>query len=111
MEHPAAQQILNLYQRHADAFVRLRSRALFEKSWLDAFLAAVGKTGHILDIGCGTGEPIAAYFMAQGYTLTGAATYGLAPKKTDYCDTTMKIRQLQNIIRENILGSQHLRWK
>ncbi|BBT71666.1 MULTISPECIES: class I SAM-dependent DNA methyltransferase [Enterobacteriaceae] len=71
MDHPAAQHILGLYQRHADAFVRLRSRALFEKSWLDAFLAAVGKTGHILDIGCGTGEPIAAYFMAQGYTLTG----------------------------------------
>ncbi len=67
MEHPAAQQILNLYQRHADAFVRLRSRALFEKSWLDKFFAAVGKPpGRILDMGCGTGDPIAAYFIAGG---------------------------------------------
>lgn len=71
MEHPAAQQILNLYQRHADAFVRLRSRALFEKSWLDKFLAAVGKPGRILDMGCGTGDPIAAYFIAGGYAVTG----------------------------------------
>ena len=71
MEHPAARQILNLYQRHADAFVRLRSRTLFEKSWLDKFLAAVGKPGRILDMGCGTGDPIAAYFIAEGYAVTG----------------------------------------
>lgn len=71
MDNPAAGQILALYQRHADAFLRLRSRELFEKPWLDKFLAVVGQTGHILDMGCGTGQPIAGYFIARGYSLTG----------------------------------------
>lgn len=71
MENPAARQILPLYQRHTEAFVRLRSCALFEKAWLDKFMRITGNAGHILDIGCGTGQPIAAYFIGQGLQVTG----------------------------------------
>ncbi|WP_194205170.1 class I SAM-dependent methyltransferase [Superficieibacter sp. 1612_C1] len=67
----AAKNILSLYQRHADAFASQRSCALFEKSWLDKFIATMEGAGHILDIGCGNGQPIAEYFIQQGFLLTG----------------------------------------
>lgn len=71
MSHSAAGNILSIYQRHAEAFARDRSLALFEKAWLDRFIAATDGKGQILDIGCGNGQPIAGYFIAQGFQLTG----------------------------------------
>ncbi|WP_413727205.1 class I SAM-dependent DNA methyltransferase [Sodalis sp. RH19] len=71
MDKHAAKNILSLYQRHADAFARQRSRTLVEKSWLDKFITAIGGEGHILDIGCGNGQPIAGYFIQLGFQLTG----------------------------------------
>ncbi|MBW9462005.1 class I SAM-dependent methyltransferase [Kluyvera sp. EC_51] len=71
MDHPAARTILDLYQRHAEAFYQQRSRTLFEQRWLDKLLAAMGTTGKMLDLGCGNGQPIADYFIQQGCALTG----------------------------------------
>lgn len=71
MNNSAAKNILSIYQRHADTFAYKRSRTLFEKSWLDKFITAIGKKGSILDIGCGNGQPIAEYFIQQGFQLTG----------------------------------------
>lgn len=71
MDNPAADEIVSIYQRHADAFALLRSRSLFEKRWLDAFLAAMTRPGRVLDLGCGNGQPIAGYFIQQGFALTG----------------------------------------
>jgi SAM-dependent methyltransferase len=66
-----ADRIVGLYERHAGGFDRDRSRGLFERSWLDRFLALVPSGGSILDIGCGMGEPIARYFIESGYAVTG----------------------------------------
>ena len=71
MDHPAARTILDLYQRHAEAFYQQRSRTLFEQRWLDKLLAAMGSAGRMLDLGCGNGQPIADYFIQQGCALTG----------------------------------------
>lgn len=71
MSDSAAKNIVSLYQRHAAAYAEKRSRSLFEKPWLDKFLRQVGAGGHILDIGCGNGQPVAEYFIHQGYRLTG----------------------------------------
>ncbi len=38
---------------------------------MDHFLPVVDKKGSILDIGCGNGQPIAEYFIQQGFQLTG----------------------------------------
>ncbi len=43
-----------------------RERALF-----DTFLTGLETPSHILDLGCGTGRPIAEYLLNQGHTLTG----------------------------------------
>jgi 2-polyprenyl-3-methyl-5-hydroxy-6-metoxy-1,4-benzoquinol methylase len=66
-----ADHIIALYERHAGAYDRLRGRSLFEKSWLDRFLALVPKGGSVLDIGCGMGEPIARYIIGSGRAVTG----------------------------------------
>ncbi|MEG1212755.1 MAG: class I SAM-dependent methyltransferase [Leclercia sp.] len=71
MTDSAAKNILNIYQRHADAFARLRSRTLMERRWLEKFTALVGKPATVLDIGCGNGRPIAEFFIQQGCQLTG----------------------------------------
>jgi SAM-dependent methyltransferase len=60
-----------VYEAKAGAFDRLRSRALFERPWLERFLALVSTGAPILDLGCGTGEPIARHLIAAGHPVTG----------------------------------------
>ncbi|HKM46673.1 MAG TPA: class I SAM-dependent methyltransferase [Terriglobales bacterium] len=67
-----SERIVGLYQRHAVAWDKQRGRDLFEKPWLDRFLALLPPGASILDIGCGSAEPIARYFVEKGYDLTGA---------------------------------------
>lgn len=67
----AADNIIALYDRHAALWDASRARALFEAPWLDRFLASVPVDGAILDIGCGSGEPIAGYFATRFYRVTG----------------------------------------
>jgi SAM-dependent methyltransferase len=66
-----AGRIIDLYERHARHWDRNRWRNLFEKPWLDRFLAPLPADGSVLDMGCGSGEPIARYFIKAGYKLTG----------------------------------------
>jgi SAM-dependent methyltransferase len=66
-----ADAIPGLYERHADRFDRERGRSLFERAWLDRFAALLPPGGTILDIGCGSGEPLAAHLIGRGFSLTG----------------------------------------
>lgn len=61
-----------IYDRHAEAYDRDRSRAFFEARWLTRFGDALPRGGRVLDLGCGAGEPIAAWLIAEGFRLTGA---------------------------------------
>ena len=67
-----AERIISLYQRHAADWDQERGRALSEKPALDLFLALLPTGASILDIGCGSAEPIARYFIEQGCDVTGA---------------------------------------
>ena len=67
----AAAQVIRFYENHASDFDAERNRDLFEKAWLDRFLSFIPSGGHILDLGCGTGQPLAAYMIEQGYHITG----------------------------------------
>jgi SAM-dependent methyltransferase len=69
----SADQIIDLYERHAHAWVgdRSRMRSFFEQGWLDRFIGLVPPAGTVLDLGCGSGKPIAAYVLAQGFTVCG----------------------------------------
>ena len=60
-----------IYDVNAKEFDRKRTKNLFEKKWLDLFLNYIEVGDEILDIGCGTGEPIARYFIEKGMKVTG----------------------------------------
>ncbi|MES2987180.1 MAG: class I SAM-dependent methyltransferase [Pseudomonadota bacterium] len=64
-------KIAEHYERHAHAFDAARRKHFVERDWLNRFLLAVPKGGHILDLGCGAGEPIGRYLIDRGYQLTG----------------------------------------
>ena len=66
-----ADNIVGLYDRNAALWDAARGRSLFEAAWLDRFLALVPDDGAILDIGCGSGEPIARHLVGRGYRVTG----------------------------------------
>jgi SAM-dependent methyltransferase len=66
-----AERVIGLYDRHAQQWDHDRGRNLFERPWLDRFLALVPEGGSLLDLGCGSAEPIARYFIAAQYQVTG----------------------------------------
>ena len=66
-----ADGVIDLYSRRAGDWDADRGRSLFEKPWLNRFLAHVPVGGRVLDLGCGSGEPIARYLIAQGRAVTG----------------------------------------
>ncbi len=63
--------IIDLYERHAADYDRDRGRALLERAWLDRFLSYVPESGTVLDLGCGTSQPIARYVVETGHGVLG----------------------------------------
>ena len=66
-----AQNIIEIYKKHARAWTELRGDFLYEKAWLDLFLTLIPAHPTLLDLGCGSGKPIADYLIQQGHTLIG----------------------------------------
>ncbi|MDB6081406.1 MAG: methyltransferase [Chlamydiia bacterium] len=60
-----------LYDKIAYWFDENRSKELMEQEYLELTLKHVPKNGAVLDLGCGTGEPLAKYFIDQGFQVTG----------------------------------------
>ncbi|MBX9574431.1 MAG: class I SAM-dependent methyltransferase [Caulobacteraceae bacterium] len=76
----AAAEIVDLYSRHADAWAEARGRELRaeEAVQLDRFMDAIPPGGAVLDLGCGSGRPIAATLIERGFPVTGVdASSGL----------------------------------
>lgn len=69
--HHSSTRIVSLYERHARAFDHERGKNLFEQGWLDRFRVAAGAGATVLDVGCGSGEPIARYFIERGHDVMG----------------------------------------
>ncbi|MCR4522039.1 MULTISPECIES: class I SAM-dependent methyltransferase [Bosea] len=66
-----ADAIIDLYQRHAATYDGLRGKLLMEGPWLARFRALLAPGATVLDIGCGTGQPIARHLREQGHVVTG----------------------------------------
>ncbi len=63
---------MNKYDFIACRFALARNQSLEkEKKYLDAMIKHLPAHAHILDLGCGTGEPIATYLTKQGFCVTG----------------------------------------
>lgn len=58
------------YNKIADRWYEYRQKAALNKCIVE-FSRKIKPAGKILDIGCGTGYPIANYFSEQGFAVTG----------------------------------------
>lgn len=60
-----------VYEAVAREFDRDRSKSLMEKFYLDRMLAHLVEGAAVLDLGCGSAEPIAKFFIDNGCRVTG----------------------------------------
>ncbi len=69
---PSAADVPDLYQRNAAAWDAARAGGdFFERPVIDRFAAGLPPGGSVLDIGCGSGAPVAAYLIERGFAVTG----------------------------------------
>ncbi len=67
-----ADGISSHYERHAHAWDADRQRSSWnDKPWHDRFVAALPSGGSVLDLGCGSGSPVALNMTACGLDVTG----------------------------------------
>jgi SAM-dependent methyltransferase len=67
----AAERIVDLYRRHAGAWAVTRGTKLAERGWIERFAGMLGPGAAVLDIGCGSGEPIAVWLARRGHPVGG----------------------------------------
>jgi len=63
--------LARVYARHATRFDRARMGSAVERPYLDQLCALSPSPGSALDLGCGSGEPIARQLVERGYSVTG----------------------------------------
>jgi 2-polyprenyl-3-methyl-5-hydroxy-6-metoxy-1,4-benzoquinol methylase len=66
-----ADKVIDLYERHAADWDTARGRHLMERDWLGRFARLLPAGGTVLDIGCGSGVPIARHLIDLGFAVTG----------------------------------------
>lgn len=71
MTRSAEASVIDVYQRHGAAWAKLRSDHLMEATWLDRFCNLLPAGAPVLDIGCGSGLPIARELIRRGFDVTG----------------------------------------
>lgn len=72
-EARGASAIADIYQRHAERFDarRRQSTPFLEAGWMARFIESAKPGGRILDLGCGSGFPIAAHLVDQDFAVEG----------------------------------------
>jgi SAM-dependent methyltransferase len=77
--------VIDSYDKAADWFDGARNKSLVERPLLDSVIERLPKKATVLDLGCGTAEPIARYLIERGLALTGvdgaAAMLGYCRKR------------------------------
>lgn len=64
-------KVYESYEHIVSWFDNARTKTLMESEYLNLMLNAVPAGGSVLDLGCGTGEPIAQFFINKGFKITG----------------------------------------
>lgn len=80
--HPSSTEIAGLYERHAMAFDRDRGNRLVERAWFERLRQVMPDGADVLDLGCGSGEPVARYLIEAGHRITGIDS---SPTLIDLC--------------------------
>ena len=66
--------LAKVYAKHAREFDRARTGSAMELPYLERAASLAPLPGKMLDVGCGSGEPIARFFADRGYQVTGIDT-------------------------------------
>jgi len=64
-------KVYEAYDQIIHWFDDARTKTLMELDYLNLILSSIPSKGTILDLGCGTGEPIAQFFIEKGFKVTG----------------------------------------
>ena len=92
--HPSSARIIDLYSDKAEDWIADRGRklgtynptGLAEADWFARFMAALPRGGTVLDVGSGSGWPVAAALTEQGFRVTGVEP---SPKLRAHAQTTL----------------------
>lgn len=71
MSRCSEDSVINVYQRHGVAWAALRGQELAENTWLERFSSLLPDGAAVLDIGCGSGLPLARELDRKGFNVTG----------------------------------------
>lgn len=71
MRDRAEASVIEVYGRHGAAWAKLRGDRPTEGAWLDRFCDRLPAAASVLDIGCGSGLPIARVLARRGFDVTG----------------------------------------
>jgi SAM-dependent methyltransferase len=95
----AADEIVGLYRRHAQAWDEARGERLREGAWLGRFLELVPPGGELLDLGCGSGQPIARHCVEQGRGVFGVDTSPelIALCRARFPDQTWEVHDMRTL--------------
>ena len=64
--------MIDIYERNARAWDASRGPGIeVERKWIDRFTELLVPGGTILDVGCGTGDPIGRHLLSSGFHVTG----------------------------------------
>jgi 2-polyprenyl-3-methyl-5-hydroxy-6-metoxy-1,4-benzoquinol methylase len=67
-----ASKIIEHYEKHALAWDRDRQNSYWnDKVWHDRFIGRLGRGAKVLDLGCGSGRPVARHMAELGLRVTG----------------------------------------
>lgn len=64
-------KVYEAYEEIVHWFDDARTKTLMESEYLNLIIKSVPERGSVLDLGCGTGEPIAQFFIDKGFKVTG----------------------------------------
>ena len=74
MEKEENKNVNKVYNKIARWFSENRYTGLIEKNYLDDLIAYLPVKGTVLDLGCGTGQPILQYLLSKKLSVTGVDT-------------------------------------
>lgn len=71
MTNQNKEKVYEAYEEIVHWFDDARTKALMESKYLNLIVNSIPQDGSVLDLGCGTGEPLARFFIEKGFRVTG----------------------------------------